>query len=124
MSGPAYLFELTIQAGKLDEFKAKAEGYTEAVKKDEPGTVEYQWWIAEDGSRCLLKETFTSSEALLQHLANVGPSLPDLLAIAPITPPPTAAFKVIRPALALTTVCLLFFFNGLTVWSLTAIHIP
>ena len=85
MSGPAYLFELTIEAGKLDEFKAKAEGYTEAVRKDEADTLEYQWWIAEDGSRCLLKETFTSSEALLQHLANVGPSLPDLLAIAPIT---------------------------------------
>ena len=44
----------------------------------------YEWWIGEDGKHAMLLEEFTSSEALLTHLANVGPSLPDLLAIAPI----------------------------------------
>lgn len=85
MATVAYLFELTIQEGKTEEFKQQAAGYTEAVRAGEPGTLEYRWWLAEDGSRCLLKETFTSSEALLTHLENVGPSLPALLAIAPIT---------------------------------------
>ena len=55
------------------------------MKAGEKGMLEYQWWVAEDGSRALLKETFDSSEALLQHFANVGPSLPELLAIAPFT---------------------------------------
>jgi quinol monooxygenase YgiN len=85
MSDVAYLFELTIEPGKQDEFAKLATGYTEAVRAGENGTREYQWWLAEDGSRCLLKETFDSSESLLEHLANVGPSLPELLAIAPIT---------------------------------------
>ena len=85
MAPVAYLFEMTIQDGKVDEFKEKAAAYTAAVKDGEQGTLEYQWWLSEDGTRSLLKEAFDSSESLLKHLENVGPSLPDLLAIAPIT---------------------------------------
>ncbi len=81
----SYLLELSIEDGHLEDFKEKAAGYVSAVKKNEPDTLSYQWHLAEDGSRCLLHEKFASSEALLAHLANVGPSLPDLLAIAPIT---------------------------------------
>jgi quinol monooxygenase YgiN len=81
----AYIIEFTINDGKQDEFTAKAKGYAEATEKNEPGTLGYQWWMQEDGSHCLLQETFESSEALLTHLGNVGPSLPELLAIAPIT---------------------------------------
>jgi quinol monooxygenase YgiN len=85
MARVAYLFELTIKDGKLEEFKKQAAGYTDAVRDGEPGTLEYQWWLSEDGTRCLLKEAYDSSESLLKHLENVGPSLPDLMAIAPIT---------------------------------------
>jgi quinol monooxygenase YgiN len=81
----AYLIEMTIQDGKVDEFKEKAAAYTALVKDGEQGTLEYQWWLSPDGSKGLLKETFDSSESLLVHLANVGPALPDLLAIAPFT---------------------------------------
>jgi quinol monooxygenase YgiN len=85
MSNVAYLVEMTIADGKQAEFEKLANGYTEAVQAGENDTLEYQWWLAEDGSRALLKETHHSSESLLQHLANVGPSLPELLAIAPFT---------------------------------------
>lgn len=85
MATVAYLFELTIKEGKLAEFKEKAAAYTAAVKEGEPGTLEYQWWLSEDGERCLLKETFDGSESLLKHIENVSPTLPELLAIAPIT---------------------------------------
>ena len=85
MAAVAYLIEMTIEAGKVDEFKEKARAYTEAVQAGEPGTLEYQWWLSEDDSRGLLKETFDSSESILTHFGNVGPSLPELLAIAPFT---------------------------------------
>lgn len=81
----AYVVELTINEGQLDAFKKQAEGYIASVQAKEPETLTYQWYIAEDGTRCILHERFTSSEALLAHLANVGPSLPELFAIAPIT---------------------------------------
>jgi len=80
-----YVIELTINDGGLDTFKELAAGYAAAAEENEPGTTTYQWYLAEDNSKCLLHESFTDSEALLQHLANVGPSLPDLLAVSPIT---------------------------------------
>ena len=85
MSKISYVIEFTIQDGKLEEFKEKAKGYAKAVEDGEPGTLGYQWWLKEDGKHCLLQETFDSDESLLTHLGNVGPSLPELLAIAPIT---------------------------------------
>lgn len=85
MSKVSYLPEFTINDGKVDEFKARAEGYIAAVEANEPGTLGYQWYLGEDGKRCLLHEVFSSSDALLTHLGNVEPSLPELLAIAPIT---------------------------------------
>jgi quinol monooxygenase YgiN len=85
MADVAYLIELTIQDGKLEDFKQKAAAFAQGAQADEPGTLEYQWWLSEDGSRGLLKEGFDSSESLLTHLGNVGPTLPELLAIAPIT---------------------------------------
>ena len=85
MSMIGYVIELTINAGGLETFKKLAAGYTTAVQANEPGTTTYQWYLAEDDSKCLLHESFTGSDALLQHLANVGPSLPDLLAVSPIT---------------------------------------
>jgi quinol monooxygenase YgiN len=80
-----YLIELTINDDGLDTFKELATGYATAVNENEPNTLTYQWYLSEDNSTCLLHESFTDSEALLQHLANVGPSLPNLLAVAPIT---------------------------------------
>ena len=85
MSKISYIIEFTINDGKVDEFRTKAEGYIESVKGNEPETLGYQWYLSEDGTRCLLQETFATSEAMLTHLGNVGPSLPELLAIAPIT---------------------------------------
>ena len=85
MSKISYLVECSINDGKLDEFKAKAATYIDAVKSGEPGTLVYKWWIGDDGKRCLIQESFESSEALMTHLGNVGPTLPELFAIAPAT---------------------------------------
>ena len=85
MSAISYVIEFSIADGKLEDFRQKAAGYVDGVKANEPGTHTYQWYLGEDGKHCLLHERFASSEALLTHLGNVGPSLPDLLAIAPIT---------------------------------------
>ncbi len=84
MSRIFYVINLTIADGKLDEFKKLAAGFFETTEKSEPDTLGYQWYLSEGGGRCLIKESFANSEALLEHLQNVGPSLPPLLEIAPI----------------------------------------
>lgn len=85
MSAIGYVIELTINEGGLDTFKKLAAEYAAATEAGEPGTTTYQWYLAADGSKCLLHEAFTDSGALMQHLGNVGPSLPNLLAVSPIT---------------------------------------
>jgi quinol monooxygenase YgiN len=85
MSKVSYLVEFTIESGKVDEFREMGKGFIGSVQANEAGTLGYQWYLAEDGSRALIQETFESSEALLTHLGNVGPQLPTLLAIAPLT---------------------------------------
>ena len=85
MSKLSYVLEFTVNDGMIEDFKTKAKSYIAAVRDSEPGTLGYNWYLQKDGQRCLLHETFTDSEALLTHLDNVGPSLPELLAFAPIT---------------------------------------
>ncbi len=85
MSKVSYVVQWTINDGELENFKSMASGFVSAVQQNEPGTLGYNWWVGEDGKHCLLEETFDSSEAMLTHLGNVGPSLPDIMAIAPIT---------------------------------------
>ena len=57
----------------------------QSVTENEPDTLAFKWYMSEDGAKCIFHEEFTNSEALLTHLSNVGPTLPDLLAIARIT---------------------------------------
>ena len=85
MSKVSYIIEFTIKDGEVDKFKSLKPGYITSVKENEPDTLRYQWYLSEDNKRGIVQETFTGSEALMTHLANVGPSLPELLAIAPIT---------------------------------------
>jgi quinol monooxygenase YgiN len=85
MSKVTYVVQWTINDGELENFKAMASGFVSSVQQNEPGTLGYQWWMGEDGKHCLLEEAFENSEAMLTHLGNVGPTLPDIMAIAPIT---------------------------------------
>ncbi len=84
MSKVFYIVEFTINEGQVDTFKNMAKGFISEVEAKESGTLGYQWYVSEDGSHCRIQETFESSEALLVHLGNVGPSLPKLLEIAPL----------------------------------------
>jgi quinol monooxygenase YgiN len=84
MSKVFYIVEFTINEGQVDTFTDMAKGFISEVEATETGTLGYQWYLTEDGSRCLIQETFESSEALLVHLGNVGPNLPALLEIAPL----------------------------------------
>ncbi|MFT4605432.1 MAG: quinol monooxygenase YgiN [Rhodothermales bacterium] len=84
MSKVSYVVEFKIKEGGVDGFKQLAAGFISDVKASEMETVGYQWYLAEDGSRCLIHESFASSEALLVHLGNVGPDLPKLFEFSEI----------------------------------------
>jgi quinol monooxygenase YgiN len=85
MSKLSYSLEFNINQGQLDAFKAMANDYIAAAEANEPDTLRYQWYLNADATKCLLHEKFASSEACLAHLGHVGPTLPNLFALAPVS---------------------------------------
>jgi quinol monooxygenase YgiN len=70
---------LTIFAGKLDEFKRHAKAVMDAVRTQDTGTLQYDWFFSSDHSECVVFERYRDSEALLEHLAHIGDTMAALL---------------------------------------------
>lgn len=77
--------ELTIADGKVEELQSQMPAIIEKVKANEPDIAGYQWYLSGDQTKCYIMEWFNNPQAWLTHLSNVGPALPALFAIAPIT---------------------------------------
>ena len=67
-----------IAPGDLSEFKQLAAELLE-VARGELGTLQYDWFFSDDGTQCVVRETYASSDAVLVHIGNVGPSLGRLI---------------------------------------------
>ena len=46
-----------------------------ATIRGEPDTLQHDWFFSDDGARCVVRETYASSDAFLAHLAGAGPLL-------------------------------------------------
>ena len=77
--------KMRIQPGQRATFERLVRELTVSVEAEEPGTRAYEWYVSADGAACYFHEWLASSEAFLAHLAHVGPALPPLYAVAPIT---------------------------------------
>jgi quinol monooxygenase YgiN len=64
--------ENTINVGQVNNLKALVEEMINAIKHDEPGTLNYEWFITEDGTSVHVYERYINSEAYLIHLENFG----------------------------------------------------
>ncbi len=58
----------------LADFKRLAADIL-ALTASEAGLLQYDWFFSPDETRCLVRETYASSNAVLAHLANVGDRL-------------------------------------------------
>jgi quinol monooxygenase YgiN len=61
-------FHVTINQGKIEEFKGLVEKLTKAVEDNEAGTKRYQFYLNEDETQCILKESYQNLQAALAHL--------------------------------------------------------
>ena len=71
---------LKIHEGKLDEFKVLAAKCVQIVKEKDTGTLQYDWFLSQDQSECAVRETYVDSDALLQHMTNLGEAMGALFA--------------------------------------------
>ena len=70
---------LKIHEGKLDEFKRLAARCAELVRTKDTGTLQYEQYLNSDGTECLVFERYRDSQALLDHLANMGDTMAAIL---------------------------------------------
>ena len=82
MSEIQMIARLAIHEGKLEEFKVHAAECMRAVReRDSSATLQYDWFLNEAQTECVVRETYKDSEALLAHIANQGDAMGAMLAV-------------------------------------------
>ena len=76
---------LRIHEGKTDEFKAVAGACKETVREKDKGTLQYDWFFDRDEKTCVVHERYADSDAMLEHMGNLGDILGRLLGMADLS---------------------------------------
>lgn len=61
-----------IHDGKLDAFRSLADACLQSVREKDTGTLQYEWFLNEDNTKCVILERYGNSDDLLQHIGNLG----------------------------------------------------
>jgi quinol monooxygenase YgiN len=77
--------ELIVSNHQLPNFKRLAREMNAIVRRDEPRTLQCQWFFHEGEDKWHLTEIFADSEAFLKHIEDVAPQLEELLEIAEVS---------------------------------------
>ena len=68
----SWLLELSVKDGQLDDFRALMKDMVGVTRDNEPGTLNYEWSISDDGATVHIYERYTDSAATMVHLASFG----------------------------------------------------
>jgi quinol monooxygenase YgiN len=63
-----WIVEFSINRGKLEEFERLAKNMADAVRRSEPGTQQYEWFINRKENKCLVIESYDSSVSGSAHV--------------------------------------------------------
>ena len=79
--------EFTIGEGKIEEFKKLVRDISRVVEANEPDIINYQFYLNNDETKCIVNETYTNSEAVLAHDNGVASQtiLPKVFSISKIS---------------------------------------
>ena len=58
--------------GELEEFKRLAAQCMEIVRAKDTGTLQYDIYLNDDQSECIVHERYRDSEAIIEHAAHLG----------------------------------------------------
>ncbi len=81
MSALQVTARLRIHQGKLDEFEEVAAQCMRSVRERDSGTLQYDWFFNADKTQCVVRETYRDSEAVLEHVGNLGETLGALISV-------------------------------------------
>jgi len=66
---------IKIHQGKLEEFKRLAALCVRSVQTRDSGTLQYDYFLNDEGSECVVFERYRDFAAMREHLANIGDDL-------------------------------------------------
>jgi quinol monooxygenase YgiN len=64
--------EVTIDEGKKEEYKKLIQDMSRVVEANEPGTINYRFYVNKPETECVVWETYANSEAVLAHINGVA----------------------------------------------------
>ena len=70
---------LRIHDGKLAEFREAAAQCMASVREKDSGTLQYDWFMNDDQTECVVRERYRDSAAVMEHMENLGEILGSLL---------------------------------------------
>jgi quinol monooxygenase YgiN len=76
---------LQIHSGKLDAFEEAAKKCLTSVREKDKGTLQYDWFLNEDRTICIVRERYEDSDAVVRHAANLGDTLEELLGVCDLS---------------------------------------
>jgi quinol monooxygenase YgiN len=76
---------LKIHAGKLEELKTLAAKLMEVVRTQDSGMLKYDWFLSADQTECVIQESYRDSDAVLEHLGNVGELSGEMMGLGDLT---------------------------------------
>ncbi len=82
MSALQVTVRLQIHQGKLAEFKEVAARCMQSVREKDTGTLQYDWFLSDDESVCVVREAYRDSDAVFEHIGNLGDAMGELLAVS------------------------------------------
>lgn len=71
--------------GKLEEFKRLSAQCMEIVRTHDTGTLQYEIYLNEDQSECIVLERYRDSDALIEHTTNLGDIAEAILATGSVS---------------------------------------
>src|SRR5919109_1108727 len=64
--------EFTIEEGKTEEYKKLVQDMSRVVEANEPDTINYQFYLNRDETKCIVHETYANSEAVFAQINGVA----------------------------------------------------
>jgi quinol monooxygenase YgiN len=64
----------TFHEGKVEEFKRLCAEFMDIVRAKDTGTLQFETYLSDDESECVIYERYRDSDAVIDHGAHVGES--------------------------------------------------
>jgi (4S)-4-hydroxy-5-phosphonooxypentane-2,3-dione isomerase len=64
-----FIVELEVKPGQIDALRSVMREMADLTRSGEPGTLNYEWFVTEDGTACHIYERYADSAAAVVHSA-------------------------------------------------------